>query len=615
MATYKSIVGQKINKVSSDPSEATTGQMWYNSTTQSLRGLGVVEAWSSAATLPGNRTYGGGAGSQTAALAFAGSNNPPGSATDGTFEYNGSGWSTGGDLPGGSDLCGGLGTQTAALKTFGRVNPSGGSGPPVSATTEAYEYDGSTWTAAGNGSNARWGVGSAGIQTAGIAFGGFYTPPYTWFTNTEKYDGSAWTNSGALTTQRSQVGFLGDAETSALCIGGETPPSFGTTNAVEGYNGSTWSSETNYPASSQGSAGVGSESDGLVFAPSPNSTNAFKYDGSSWTAAPSLGNGRQNGSRAGTTSAALAFQGNAGSGQNFTEEFNISTNTITAAAWASGGTLNTARNGGNGAATNSAADTGLTFGGNYPSGTDNSEEYNGTTWAEGNNLTQAISFMGGAGTQTAGLSFTGRINPGPRIDDTYEYDGSSWTAGGNYGADQAYTGGAGTQTAALGVGGELSPGTDLTTSYEYDGSSWTAGNACNVPGYNGLVFGTSAGAILASVSGPPTGLESESYDGTNWTAGPTTIVTQTSGGASGTYPIGLIFGGSATVPSTSTQGWDGTAWSTRPSLSTGRRASGSGVTAQGLAQGGETPSSPTSNATEEFTPETTTANIETFSTS
>ena len=123
-------------------------------------------------------------------------------------------------------------------------------------------------------------------------------------------------------------------------------------------------------------------------------------------------------------------------------------------------------------------------------------------------------------------------------------------------------GGAGTQTAALGVGGETPPGTDLTTSYEYNGSSWTAGNACNVPGYNGLVFGTSAGAFLASVSGPPTGLESESYDGTNWTAGPTTIVTQTSGGASGTYPIGLIFGGSATAPSTSTQGWDGTAWST-----------------------------------------------------
>ena len=608
MSTYRAIVGKKIKSLSSDPTEGADGQMWYNTTTKKLRGLAIVEAWSSSATLPGNRTYGGGGGSQTAALSFGGALNPPGAAQAGTFEYNGSGWSSGGDLPSVSDLCGGLGTQTAGLKTFGRV------GSPSTATTEAFEYDGSTWSAAGNGSNARWGVGSAGIQTAGIAFGGFYNPPYTWFTNTEQYDGSAWTNSGSLTTQRSQVGFLGDAETSALCIGGETPPSFGTTDAVEGYNGSTWSSETNYPASSQGSAGVGSESDGLVFAPSPNSTNAFKYDGSTFTAAPSLGNGRQNGTRAGTTSAALAFQGNAGSGQNYTEEFNSSTNIITAAAWASGGNLNLARNQ-NGTATNSAADTGLTFGGNYPSGTDNSEEYDGTSWTEGNNLPQPISSMGGAGTQTAGLSFTGRTNPGPRIDDTYEYDGTSWGSGGNYGTDQAYTGGAGTQTAAIGVAGETPPGTDLTTSYEYNGSAWTAGNACNVPGYNPLVFGTSAGAHMSCLTGPPGGLETEEYDGTNWTASATAIVTQAQGGASGTYPIGLIFGGASSTPSTSTQGWDGTAWSTRPSMATARRAKGSGVTAQGLAQGGETPGSPTSNATEEFTPETTTANIETFTTS
>ena len=45
MATYKEIVGQKITKVTSDPSEPKTGQMWYNSTTGSLRALGVVTAW------------------------------------------------------------------------------------------------------------------------------------------------------------------------------------------------------------------------------------------------------------------------------------------------------------------------------------------------------------------------------------------------------------------------------------------------------------------------------------------------------------------------------------------------------------------------------------------
>ena len=70
MSTYKEIVGKKIKSLSSDPSNSAEGQMWYNTTTSKLRGLAVSEAWASSATLPGNRTYGGGAGSQTAALSF-----------------------------------------------------------------------------------------------------------------------------------------------------------------------------------------------------------------------------------------------------------------------------------------------------------------------------------------------------------------------------------------------------------------------------------------------------------------------------------------------------------------------------------------------------------------
>ena len=51
MATYKEIVGKKIKKVTSDPSESIDGQMWYNSTTGSIRGVAILEAWSSAAPL------------------------------------------------------------------------------------------------------------------------------------------------------------------------------------------------------------------------------------------------------------------------------------------------------------------------------------------------------------------------------------------------------------------------------------------------------------------------------------------------------------------------------------------------------------------------------------
>ena len=43
MAAYKDLVGQKITKVTSNPGEPKTGQMWYNSTDGKLRGLGILK--------------------------------------------------------------------------------------------------------------------------------------------------------------------------------------------------------------------------------------------------------------------------------------------------------------------------------------------------------------------------------------------------------------------------------------------------------------------------------------------------------------------------------------------------------------------------------------------
>ena len=614
MSTFKNIQGKNIRSYANNAPNATAGEMWYNRTEQKLKGVVSTGAWSSAsdALYPSYNTTGFGA--QTSSV-FVGGSYP--GYVNLTQEYNGSGFSTGGNYP---ESRGGIGT--AGVLTAGLA--WGGNSSPEFESQLTNEYNGTAWTNVNNYPITVSAPAGAGTQTAGLGAGGWdYSGPFSAKNTTNEYDGTNWTGGGNLNTGRSSF-WGGGTQTAAIMAGGDkfTPGTASDYSAeTEEYDGTSWTSVNSLPGTTNGQGGrttnavqtdfrVFSSSQGTAFT-SPYVKN-YEYDGTNWAAGSNFTTARYGVAGSGTGPAAIITGGRTPSYVTTTEEFNKSTNIITGAAWASGGNLNTARNGGNGTATNSAADTGLTFGGNYPSGTDNSEEYNGTTWAEGNNLPQAISLMGGAGTQTAGLSFTGRLNPGSRIDDTYEYDGTSWGSGGNYGADQAYTSGAGTQTAALGVAGETPPGTDLTTSYEYDGSSWTAGNACNVPGYSGLVFGTSAGAILACLSGPPTGLESESYDGTNWTAGPTTVITQTQGGASGTYPIGLIFGGSASAPSTSTQGWDGTAWSTRPSLSTGRRASGSGVTAQGLAQGGETPGSPTSAATEEFTPETTSINVETL---
>jgi hypothetical protein len=44
-------------------------------------------------------------------------------------------------------------------------------GPPPSNATE--EYNGASWTTSGSLATARYGLGAAGIQTAGLAFSGY----------------------------------------------------------------------------------------------------------------------------------------------------------------------------------------------------------------------------------------------------------------------------------------------------------------------------------------------------------------------------------------------------------------------------------------------------------
>jgi len=70
-------------------------------------------------------------------------------------------------------------------------------------------------------------------------------------------------------------------------------------------------------------------------------------------------------------------------------------------------------------------------------------------WATGGSLSTARRLLAGAGTQTSGLAAGGEGSTA-----TEEYDGTSWTAGGALPAARERNAGAGTQTAALTMGGE-----------------------------------------------------------------------------------------------------------------------------------------------------------------
>ena len=95
MAAYTGIQGQNILIVSSDPANPTEGQIWYNSTSNLLKGYAnvVVNAsWASGGNLGTARYLVNGAGIMTAGLAFGGFTPFPGGFTGSTEEYNGTSW-------------------------------------------------------------------------------------------------------------------------------------------------------------------------------------------------------------------------------------------------------------------------------------------------------------------------------------------------------------------------------------------------------------------------------------------------------------------------------------------------------------------------------------------
>jgi hypothetical protein len=94
MADYINIYGQDILAVASDPANPTVGQIWYNTTSNTLKGrwLTAAGSWAAGNNLNTARRNLGGAGTQTAAIAFGGYT---GTANTGaTEEYDGTNWAT-----------------------------------------------------------------------------------------------------------------------------------------------------------------------------------------------------------------------------------------------------------------------------------------------------------------------------------------------------------------------------------------------------------------------------------------------------------------------------------------------------------------------------------------
>ena len=623
MSTYKEIVGKKIKTISSDPSDSADGQMWYNTTTQSIRGLAILKAWSSSAFMITGVYSAGGGGPQTAAIVAGGNTQTGTTAT--TELYNGSGWSSVASM---NTSRGGLGSSKDGSQTAHLV--FGGS----SNSTATELWNGSAWTTTPNSLNTGKDYTSgAGTSTAALN-AGRWGPPM--IGNTEEWNGTSWSEQNDLTTARGDMASLG-TQTAAIYAGGNSgsPPNY--RNLAEQYDGTSWTAlPTLNTARGMHGSGAGSSTSGLVFGGNTTgpaaSNSSEEWDGSSWTATPNLAEAGTRSGNGASASAGLAYGDYPVSG--VTEEFNISTNTITAAAWASGGALPTPNGTTSGGGPQTAA-----VQASGADDTDAAAEYDGSSWTAISNLSTGRYGCGSSsrGSQTAMIIFSGSPNGNaPNTTATELWNGSSWTSGGAFASPNGKRNlvGGGTSTAAVSIGGyshapDAVNGYPLST-YLYDGSAWTTASPYN--------SGPNTGQERLSGGGPSTAAlkiggqyynpatspnyqnsnSTEEWNGSVW-------------GTGGNFPANMYFGsmsgdsGNAITAFGNTGGpatpgnafiYTGTSWVTAPSTGTARQAMGSGGTATaGLIFGGANNSGSGQNATEEITGVTIAGNVKTFSTS
>lgn len=615
MAGYNEIRGLRVKYLSADPSNAENGQVWYNSTSGNLRVQGIgVGAWSSGSSMISARYRAGGAGTQTAGLAFGGSTGNPGAqpSTTATEEYNGSGWSTGGNLNEARRGLGGAGTQIAGLAFAGSPSPS-----DSNTTNLTEEYNGSSWTAVNTMNTARQTFMGAGTQTAAFAAGGVVPPGYTNTNASEVYDGTNWTASPGTIGTASRQGAASGTSTAGLIFGGGTSPSALITT-TQTFDGSTYTTVNSMNTARRGLAGSGTQTAAIAFGgatPSPGyEVLTESWDGTSWAVSPVLATGRQfiAGAVQAPSSASLAFSGFVpGATSALTEEFNFTTNTITAAAWASGGALPGSGRQGYGVGT--GTQTASIIAGGPPTSTQN-EFYDGSAWTNLASIPSGVTNSQGFG-DSEELLMAGGNTGAPYSALTYVYSrpGNSWTAvssPGNINTARALGAGCGAlSTAGIIAGGDV-PG--LTTATEsWNGSAWTTVNALPTATGNGVgSCGTQTAGLIFSGENPGDSTAEETYewDGTNWTSGGnrSTGVRAVRGGA-GTQTAALTFGGWLDPGgSVSTEGYDGTSWSTRPNMA-GAAANNfqTGTQTAALRAGGT--DGPGYTAVEEFTSATSVA--------
>ena len=489
--------------------------------TQEYNGSG----WSSGGNVGSQRYRGGAGGTETAGVIFGGES--PGGDSTATEEYDGSSWTNGGAMTKARRTTG-VGIQTAASAVGGYDNAN------KLATVE--DYNGTSWTSGTNLPLSGTIDSGSGLTSSARVAGGIFGPgsthppssPQT-FNNNLGWDGTSWSDDTAIPVNRYNNSGFGTSSDDYYTAGGRNP-SPATLNTTIQWNGSAWSSAPNLATARYNGQGIngtpsafyfaggnpgeytnteeftasanvitagawasggtipdskrdgykgsiGTQTAGIAFGGEPLNSEAYLYDGSTWTdSGATMGTNVRTGAGMGTQTAAGNAGGNASVGYSATGAFQ----TFDGSSWSEQPDLNTSRSGCAGAGTTTAA---LVSSGTSTSNTivGNTEEYNGSSWSEQNDVGTARYYFTGCGTQTAGLIFGGTTttpSPFTPTTNTEEYDGTNWTAGGALITALGVHGAAGTQTAALGFGGTPGISGGAGSGYQhvqgYDGTAWSS---------------------------------------------------------------------------------------------------------------------------------------------
>ena len=530
--------------------------------------------WSAEAALASSISYHGAAGDKTGqivAMGLSGNNAYASLDATRTFEYNGSTWSEAGDNNTNRARAAGAGSVNSAV-FFGGYAPNW-YGQSQGATEI---YNGTNFSEVADLIIPRRSHMGAGLSSnAALALGGYQdSAPLNpaFFPNmrrcTEVWDGSTWTESGDAPANMQRGGMAGSVN-AAVAFGSNIGPAATTIH----WNGSTWSSGgTGHSPIGIDNTHGGTQNDAIsagsgYISPYVYTPRTQYYDGTVWRTGPNMTTElahRGMGHNQGNAGGALAAGGEGGA------PFAGCTNTEShteAVASASIAHLITSTIDGDGSNLTNCLHP-ATY---ISSSTQIADDISGsfTNGFEFTNTLGSISSVWSTGGYLIhGCNFGagwGTQNAAAFATNgiTEEYDGTVWSANAYAmsSSRECHTG-IGTQTAGLVFGGILTPGGSMSDKTEtYDGSVWAQVNTMQEARKAHSGAGTqNAGLAFGGVRVPGLVACSEEWNGTNWSEGNDLITARCVLAGSGTQNAGLAIGGKSPSYETDTEEYNGTSY-------------------------------------------------------